>query len=423
MSRRDEKKPVLDYATPLTPVPRDGGAGLAAWIVCFYLAITCLGAFAFMQKEMAPAGSSIPRGPAVFMAASAATLTGMPSTYMFVPGSNGPTVLLVLTFAGALLSLIVGGMAIVRVLRLPYSDLSIVVWSLGACAIACVLGQFVMGPPLEGRTPADMEGPILGLSAFANSGVCLDTDRLPDLFSWRMHGLLLPLVLLGGMGIVVLMELVGAIKRRRPLSQHSRVVLTMSAGAYLLFFAAFFIVLSIQPSKSSHILTENVVTSSVAAINSRSAGFPIDYLGAFPRIMQWLLVLAMLVGGSSGGTAGGVKTTTLYELVRGVGRILRGQNVGKAFAIALVWLGVFAVIILGCFLTLLRMVPDVPSDRALVLAVSAVSNTGLSYDRVKVGTSAFYPIMAAGMLLGRLMPLAVLWWLASTTEDADVAVG
>ena len=37
------------------------------------------------------------------------------------------------------------------------------------------------------------------------------------------------------------------------------------------------------------------------------------------------------------------------------------------------------------------------------------------------GTSRLY-VLGLAMLIGRLAPLAVLWWIVATTDDADVAV-
>jgi hypothetical protein len=66
--------------------------------------------------------------------------------------------------------------------------------------------------------------------------------------------------------------------------------------------------------------------------------------------------------------------------------------------------------------------PDLNADRLLLLAVSAASNAGLSHDRVAIvgpGLAA----LSATMLLGRLLPWGLLWWLAAAAPDENVAIG
>jgi Trk-type K+ transport system membrane component len=50
------------------------------------------------------------------------------------------------------------------------------------------------------------------------------------------------------------------------------------------------------------------------------------------------------------------------------------------FAIALVWLGGYALLVFATLLALLATNPDQPADRLIFLVVSAVSNVGLSHN-------------------------------------------
>ena len=71
---------------------------------------------------------------------------------------------------------------------------------------------------------------------------------------------------------------------------------------------------------------------------------------------------------------------------------------------------------------LLSTDPDAPADRLLFLCVSATSNVGLSHDPVAIVGPGLY-VICAMMLLGRVLPLLVLWWMATSTTDEAVAVG
>ena len=129
----------------------------------------------------------------------------------------------------------------------------------------------------------------------------------------------------------------------------------------------------------------------------------------------------MLLGPAGGGVGGGLKVTTLAVLLIGVGRLLRGGGVGKTFAVAATWLVALAGLFLLTFLALLWALPQTPSDRLVLMAAGACSNTGLSGDRV-VAAGADALILSAAMLLGRALPWGVLWW-SATRGDEPVAVG
>jgi trk system potassium uptake protein TrkH len=138
--------------------------------------------------------------------------------------------------------------------------------------------------------------------------------------------------------------------------------------------------------------------------------------------MQWAVILAMAVGASPGGTAGGIKTTTLAQLWDGTRRTLRGQPVNRTFGIALMWMGIYLGLAMAAVLTLMMTENKIPGERVLFLAVSALSNVGLAHNELSISVSGTY-ILCAVMLLGRMTPLLILWWMADTTREAEVAIG
>ena len=163
-------------------------------------------------------------------------------------------------------------------------------------------------------------------------------------------------------------------------------------------------------------------SSLVASINTRSAGLPVDAVYVFPRAMQWFLMALMLIGAAPAGTAGGLKITTLVEILRRARRTLRGDLPGRSLGIAIVWLAAFGLLIFLALLSLLDAEPQTPADRVLFTTVSAAANVGLSHDPLSVTAANAYALSIT-MFLGRLLPICVLWWMALTTRDADVAVG
>lgn len=367
-------------------------------------------------------GNQMSYDRAFFTAVNAATLTGFQQSigvdeYL----APGQIMVLLLTLGGSVLSLMIGALAVVRIVRLPYSDRRVILAAMVYPLVAILIGASLLVSQERDTFAAIFQA----ASAFGNSGVSI--GKLSGLLDWRTHFILMPLALLGGLGLPVLMEIFDRIRGRGKFSFHSRIVLSMTGGIYL--FALFIFILlqqmelpfeevgHEQPSRTREV----VLSSSAAAINSRTAGLPLAPLSAVPRAMQWTMLVLMLIGASPAGTGGGLKTTTLFILCRGVRQVLAARAVNRIFGIAAIWLVSYLMI---CFLTLILLLwtaPQMPADRLLFLTVSAVSNVGLSHDPVSLTRSSLF-ILSAAMLLGRMIPLLILWWTASTTRDADVAV-
>jgi hypothetical protein len=62
------------------------------------------------------------------------------------------------------------------------------------------------------------------------------------------------------------------------------------------------------------------------------------------------------------------------------------------------------------------------ADRLLFIAVSAASNCGLAHDRVGIVGSGMY-VLSLTMLLGRILPIVILWWVVRHADETDVAIG
>jgi hypothetical protein len=68
------------------------------------------------------------------------------------------------------------------------------------------------------------------------------------------------------------------------------------------------------------------------------------------------------------------------------------------------------------------MQPELPADRLLFIAISAASLVGFSQDPISM-TGGGMIVVSVAMFLGRVAPIAILWWSATTVKDGDVAVG
>jgi Trk-type K+ transport system membrane component len=313
--------------------------------------------------------------------------------------------------AGILFSLIVGGMAVVRIARLPLTDRAVVGWSASSIVAAAALGAAVA--PLR-HLPV-VASIFQAISAWGNSGLSL--GRLPGIQDGWTHGLLLPLAALGGLGVPVLWELAHRLRRgSASLSAHTRTAISWSAAVYLagglLLLLGWWFANQIDPTPWPALLAH----AGGQAINTRSAGFAFSMATYWPRTVQWVAIALMFIGAAPGGTAGGLKVTTLAVLSLGARRSLRGEPAGRGMGIAMAWTAIYLAMVAITLLLLLSTEPQMPADRILFLAVSAVGNVGLSHDPVTVSDAGLY-VLSATMLTGRVAPLLVLWWMAEENDE------
>ncbi|HEY2586578.1 MAG TPA: potassium transporter TrkG [Tepidisphaeraceae bacterium] len=412
---------VATLAAPVAPPGWSRARFLALGLFTAWVVLTAGSCFAFRSGHVVANGNETTWDRAIFTAINTSTLTGFQQTMglreMRVAGMIGPTLLLVLTLGGSFLSLTVGGLAASRILRMPHTA-SQIAWAAGTALLLSTLGG---GAMLAASGRNVFEAIFQSTSAFGNSGLWL--GPLPGTTDGSSYLVLLPLVILGGLGLPVLMEISDRLFGGPPLSRHSRVVLMLAGGIYLAGFVALVLAQAPVAWGGGAVAWRNTIAScSVAAINTRSAGLPFQSPAAFTVAGQWLLMALMLIGAAPAGTGSGLKTTTLWQLARGVRDVLRGRPVPRPFGIAAVWLVAFTVVLFAGILLLATIEPQIAPDRLLFLCCSAIGNVGLSHDPVST-TGPGLLVLSCLMLAGRMGALAILWWMAETTSGADVLVG
>ena len=382
-------------------------AGPSFWpsvaIIFAYAAMVIVGIRLMRTRAAMPAGSELSLPRTVFTVANAASLTGFQQTIQVETYKPfGRRIVFAMIVGGSLTSMIVGGAAVARLLRLPYSTWQIAGWAIGLEILAAVAGLlFVRGD----------NGEFAGASALGNCGIVIGSVVSRE--DLRLHLVILPLAVLGGLGLPVIMELFDWLRLRRPVSLHTRAVLAMTATVYLI---GFLLLLNWPMNR------DVVRDSSTTSLNARTLGWPVESPATWPRAAVWVVMLLMAVGASPAGTGGGLKTTTVYELARGAYRSLGARPVSRIFGFAMVWLGTYALLVLATTTVLVSTEPQLGADQILFTAISAASNVGISYAPISITGDGLY-MLSISMMLGRLLPLAILWWAAMTVRDADVAIG
>ncbi|MDR0562207.1 MAG: hypothetical protein LBG73_05910 [Spirochaetaceae bacterium] len=170
-----------------------------------------------------------------------------------------------------------------------------------------------------GIEDAAFQGLFHGISAFCNTGLSLFPDQLrrfdnnpPVLITVML------LVLFGGVGFIVLHDLLRLIRdrlrgKKRRLSYHSRVVLAMT-GVIALSGTLFYFFAEHGRLYRSINLQDEWLMALFQTINPRSGGFdviPQDQLSQPSKLFTCLL---MLSGGAPGAISGGIKLTTLFVI-------------------------------------------------------------------------------------------------------------
>lgn len=181
-------------------------------------------------------------------------------------------------------------------------------------AIGAVALYSVWAPRLGWRE-AVWPSAFHSVSAFCNAGFSTNTDSLVAFRDSPATILAVSaLIIAGGLGFVTMEEFSRVFGRRtgagmKRLSVHSRLVVWVSAALLVIgwgLFAAF----EWRGVLGGMSLTDKLSNAWFMSVTSRTAGFnSVDYAAASDST-NFLTVLLMMIGGSPGSTAGGMKTTT-----------------------------------------------------------------------------------------------------------------
>ncbi len=200
------------------------------------------------------------------------------------------------------------------------------------------------------------------VSAFNNAGFSLFSTNLMDYRSDFVINLTIPLlIILGGLGYLVLLELYNyRQKSLMRLSTHTKLVLWTSG---ILIIGAMSIILSLEWNNPKSFGTmeplEKITAAWFASVNYRTAGFNTIDFSTFTDSDLFFGTIFMIIGGSPGGTAGGIKTTAFALAIIGVWFTLRGDSNPHIFRRSLMPYQInkaYAIIFVASFYVLLSTV-------------------------------------------------------------------
>ena len=268
------------------------------------------------------------------------------------------------------------------------------------------------------------------VSAFCNAGFGLFPNNLSDYKSDITVNLVITsLIILGGLGFYVLMELIEYFKKSRGknsirrLSLHTKITLTVTAfliagGTLCIFLFENGNILNGLSLKSK------ILISYFQSVTPRTAGFNTVDIGMLTNPTLFLMLLLMFVGASPGSTGGGVKTTSFGVLMALVISKLKGSDSTMCFRRTIsneTIAKVISVIVASTFgVVIITMALCITEEHGLSYGatkgifleilfevISAFGTVGLSMGITSSLSDAGKLLITLMMFIGRVGPLAI----------------
>jgi trk system potassium uptake protein len=258
------------------------------------------------------------------------------------------------------------------------------------------------------------------VSAWNNAGFGLFSDNLVGYQgSFLLNMVITGLIILGGIGYEVIFESY-LMLRERVLRQKMKTVrslnfqVAVSTTLFLLIGGTLAIwLIEIRNTKTLGPLglPQQLLAAWFQAVTSRTAGFNTIDISQMTTAGLFITIALMLVGGSPGGTAGGIKTTTARVMASCTYAVLQGKESVVLYrrqvpnTLVLKAIGVtFGSIMTVVFATILIAIADPKLDfiRILFEVVSAFGTVGLSTG-ITAGLTPFSKlVLVATMYIGRV---------------------
>ena len=256
------------------------------------------------------------------------------------------------------------------------------------------------------------------ISAFCNAGFDLIGIRTPfsSLTSYSVQPIvnlvIMMLIIAGGIGFLTWEDIKNHKWHFKKYRMQSKVILSYSL-ALIFIPAILFFFLEFQDIPAG----KRILVSLFQSVTTRTAGFNTADLSSMRESGQFLMILLMLVGGSPGSTAGGIKTTTLAVLISCATAVFARKDSPEMFkrrivpdivatAIAILFMYTSLGILCAMTLSILESLPLIP---CLFEAISALATVGLSFGITPTLSVPSKLILIAFMFIGRVGGLTIIY--------------
>lgn len=261
------------------------------------------------------------------------------------------------------------------------------------------------------------------ISAFCNAGFDLmggTTGKFSSLTGWAndwyVNLVIVALIFVGGLGFFVWYDILHNHFRFRKLKLQSKMVLSISTGVLLAGAVILFLTENGGEAYAGMPLNERILASLFQSMTCRTAGFNTVDFGAMSEAGIFVMICLMFIGGSTGSTAGGIKTTTFWVLCVSIFATFRRKKNIEAFGrrmeenITRTASCVFMTyLLLACSVAvMISVIEGLPILVTLFEASSAMATVGLTMGITPSISMVSKLLLAFLMLCGRVGSITML---------------
>lgn len=408
-------------------------------IIGGFIAVILIGALLLMLPVSSKAGIITPFNEALFTSTSAVCVTGLvvqdTATYWSWFGQG--IILVLIQIGGLGVITIAVSFALLSGRKISLMQRSVMQEAISAPKVGGIVrltGFVLKGTFLVEFTASFIMMPVFvkdfgakgiwmaifhSISAFCNAGFDLmgtENAKYASLTSYISHPLInitiMLLIIIGGIGFLTWEDILKNKYRIKSYRMQTKVILTTSL--LLILFPAFFFFFR---DFADMPMQERIFSSLFQAVTPRTAGFNTADLTMMTKDGLGIVIVLMLVGGSPGSTAGGMKTTTLAVLIANTlacfrrkedaqmfGRRIETSTIKNAATIFMMYIVLFfggAIVI--------STVEDLSFSTCLFETASAIGTVGLTLGITPELGIISQTILMILMFLGRVGGLTLIY--------------
>ena len=418
-------------------------------IILGFAGVILLGALLLMLPLSTTAGCVTPFHEALFTATSAVCVTGLvvQDTGSYWSGFGQAVILTLIQIGGLGVVTVVASFALLSGRRISLMQRSTMQDAISAPKVGGIvrLTRFI----LRGTFLIELLGalsmlPVFcrdygwrgvwmavfhSISAFCNAGFDIlgtESNRYPSLTGYAgspvINITIMLLIVIGGIGFLTWDDICENKWQFHRYRMQSKVIL-VTTGLLIFLPAVFFFF-----SDFSALPAENrLLASFFQSVTPRTAGFNTVDLPAMSGASLGVMILLMLIGGSPGSTAGGMKTTTLAVLLANAAATFRQRDSAQFFGRRVDHSAVkTAATILTMYLALffgggvfISVYEDLPLSSCLYEAASAVGTVGLTLGITPQLHIPSQMVLIALMYLGRVGGLTLIYAAVSSKKNGS----
>ena len=408
-------------------------------IIFGFMGVILLGALLLMLPISVKDGHGATFENALFTSTSAVCVTGLvvKDTASYWSGFGQAVILLLIQIGGLGVITVAAFIAMISGRKISLLQRSMLQDSISAdqigglvkmtrfifkVALICeAIGALLMLPTFCGKFGLSgiWDAVFHSISAFCNAGFDIMGERTGHFSSLTSFasdpGIVIPICLLiitGGIGFLTWEDIAENKFRFRRYRMQSKVVLVMTGVLIIVPTMLLFVY-----EYTGNSLTDRFLLSLFQAVTPRTAGFNTASLSSLSGAGTMLMIALMLIGGSPGSTAGGMKTTTLAVLAANASSVFRRkksvQLFGRRIDDSMVW---HAATLFMMYLTLpaiaaavISIVEKIPVGTCLFETASAIGTVGLSKGITPDLGLLSHSILIVLMFLGRVGGLTLIY--------------